>query len=705
MNAMNQNRLDQILIRLGYATEEQITNALQQQKMHGGRIGTHLLRNKDIDAKQLAEALSEQFGIPAYEPDKHSVDKEFVKTLPTELITGNEALPIQYDPSSGILTLVVTDPKNDAALAAVQRNVKCSKMILLVAPEGVFVDLVVGLGIEAQIGGMLQKVELPDLFEQSQAPVAKIETPVQEAKETPARPQVLLVSSQAFLKNFLVPIFEREETGLLVSADEKEVREHLTSEQVRKVLVSEDLAPQVRDWSRQRPSTLPGLDIVEFRSISESLLDSLVSYSGMYRSLTQSLRLLTEAYAEFAVFFPPYDLLRENVGNLAQALEMNRAAVDVLQLTALLIVPTQISAAEDDTLPSPEENYAGIDWHQTLEQVKSLELPWPIEDLIRAFREILSERVNLKEFAAQDPEMALSGQILALVWHHFYSVVRAAGRADDFFLTVKSELRDKSGLLARSEVVEAYLRLIETSSENLGPTANFQVLIVGKEDASLLQFGTRLRYLGYQPLPVDSVEEAAEMCDRQPPGAIFIHEPSFPKEMLISASLFKKKEAVPLYAITTESDPSKTLTLFDAGFDDVFSQPYNMDLIAARLRKSTTVERTKPAAPGTFQAPFSAFSFTDLLQGMSQGLKSVKIDLSNSQGDKAVIHLFRGQLVYALCGELQGPDAVYAVIAWMEDGEFVVEPSEDFPEQNIQMSLESVLMEGCRLLDEARAGL
>jgi DNA-binding response OmpR family regulator len=422
----------------------------------------------------------------------------------------------------------------------------------------------------------------------------------------------------------------------------------------------------------------------------------------MYQSLTQSLKIITEAHASQAAFTPPYDLLREDIRGLAQTLEMNRLVIDALQLAALLIVPTKTSVATKNLVSSPEDDFAGIDWQRTFGQAKFIQFPWPVENALRAFREILSERVNLKELAARDPEMALAAQIMAIVWYHFYGVSREPIHSDSYALTVKTELRKKSSLLARSEVIEAYLRLIERSSEDLRATAYYQLFIVGKNDHNLMQFATRLRHLGYHPIHIGSLEEAARMTERQPPTAIFIHEPSFPKEMLICSSLFKKKESVSLYAITIENDPSKVLNLFDAGFDDVFLFPHNMDIVAARLRK-TTKEAQKPGRPGSFQAAFSAFSLTDLLQGLSQGLKSVKVDLVRSNGTKATIYLNRGQLEHAACGEFRGPEAIYEVITWLDDGEFFVEPAEEFPEQNIAMPLESVLMEGCRILDESNA--
>jgi hypothetical protein len=61
-------------------------------------------------------------------------------------------------------------------------------------------------------------------------------------------------------------------------------------------------------------------------------------------------------------------------------------------------------------------------------------------------------------------------------------------------------------------------------------------------------------------------------------------------------------------------------------------------------------------------------------------------------------------MVHATLGEVQGEEAVYRVIAWEDQGEFTVREESRFPEATIQVSPESVLMEGCRLLDESKRG-
>ncbi len=81
----------------------------------------------------------------------------------------------------------------------------------------------------------------------------------------------------------------------------------------------------------------------------------------------------------------------------------------------------------------------------------------------------------------------------------------------------------------------------------------------------------------------------------------------------------------------------------------------------------------------------------------------MRISLIRSNGEQAVIYLDQGNLVNASSGQLQGSDAICRVITWEEDGEYTVQPAAEFPTANISLPLESILMEGCRVLDESRA--
>ena len=117
-------RLDKILLDLGYVTEDQIKQALQRQKSHGGRFGSHLVYFKFITEEQLSHALSLQQEMHPFNPEKQQIHFDAVKRIPSELAERNLLLPIQFDEETGTLTLAIADPGNREGIEATRRMFK-----------------------------------------------------------------------------------------------------------------------------------------------------------------------------------------------------------------------------------------------------------------------------------------------------------------------------------------------------------------------------------------------------------------------------------------------------------------------------------------------------------------------------------------------------------------------------------------------------
>lgn len=690
------NRLDQILLRLGFATEEQITAALQRQGAEGGRLGTHLLRAGAVTAEQLSRALSEQCGVPAFSPGRHRVDAGLLARMPAELVSTTLMLPVGHDPSSGVLSVVAVDPGDEEALAEIRRHLQCAAVELFVTPEATFDGLVAQYLPAADApDGAAAGIALPDLFAREEEEAR--DSAEGADPELPAEaPEVLMVSGQVFLQNFLAPIFEREGLRLVTTADPAEASACLNRGACERVLVERDMAAAFGTWVRQGAVPSPRGEVGQFAGVSAALCDNPVPYAAMHESLVQSLKMAAESHLADDGGTPPYDLLCGDCRELGTKVELNRLALDGLELAVLLLVPG--TAGPEDT----ESTGHGLDWQRTLARARSLHHPWQLESVLDAFRELLSERVNLDEFASRDSEVALAAQVLAMVWHHHRGDGRRRARRTEDTATLRTRLRSKTGLLATTGVVEAYVGLLEDADLPLHAAAYHQLFVVGRGQPLLTRFAARLRHLGYHTVLVEDLEEARTMCERFSPSAVFLHAASFPEAA--GRDVFAAVSPLLVFALTTAREPAAILELFDAGYDDVFALPHDFDIIAARVRKALQAHleaSLAPANPGGFRAAFTALAFTDLLQALSQSLKTVRITLSRGE-EEAVVHLDRGELRHAVCGGRSGVEAIYAIIGWEEDGEFSVEPVSDCPPDNVGATLESILMEGCRLLDESR---
>ncbi len=704
MTDMKIARLDQILYRLGYVADEQIKQALQRQKSHRGRLGTHLLFFKFINEEQLAHALSLQHQVPAFIPSEHKISKSIIKRFSVALAEKHQVLPINCSPDGKILTLIVADPEDTRAIEAARHALHCTDVNKYVTPESVLRNIITQCyRREDKDPDVTQIIELPELFNEESDTLDESTLCAVEG-ENPDIRKVLMVSRTIFLKNFLCPIFERDGYNLSVLSDREDISSMLQQPQLEHVLVSPDMAEEYDSWIRRAKIPIPQAEVTKFSTVSGALIENPVPYDVIIQSLFRSMQIIAEMRSSECMETAPYDLMRKDIDNLAGSVGLTRLAVDGLQIAVLLLVPQWDPCCEISTLQGERNHSFFIDIDKSLEYARSLRFPWSIEDVLSAFLELLSERRNPDEANVSDKDIALAAQVLVLVWYRHISIRTIKDSPEENIRVIKSGLREKSGRLARSEVVETYIRLIE-QSENLFTAPYHQLFLVGTANQTIDRFATRLKHLGYRIVATDSLKEAEQMCERLSPTAIFVYDECYPEEIFECSELFRHTTSVLLYAITSECNPSHTLNLFDAGFDDVFIPPHDFDIIAARVNKSIKgITQAEPMASkqGGFSASFKAFAFTDLIQALGQSLKSVHINLVKGSGEKADIYMNQGKIVCATCGEMTGAEVIYHIITWEEDGAFTVEPAEQFPEGNISVSNDAILMEGVRLLDESR---
>ncbi|HSB60665.1 MAG TPA: response regulator [Vicinamibacteria bacterium] len=108
---------------------------------------------------------------------------------------------------------------------------------------------------------------------------------------------------------------------------------------------------------------------------------------------------------------------------------------------------------------------------------------------------------------------------------------------------------------------------------------------------------------------------------------------------------------------------------------------------------------------GALEGRIEVFGAPGVVQILNQGgVTGVLTARSQAEGGEAAVFGFRqGEIVSAACQEHSGPDAVYAFLAW-ERGQFRFVPGDPGAGAPIAQSVEHLLLEGCRLLDESRRG-
>jgi len=104
-------RLGQLLLDRGGISPEQLSRALAQQRLVGGRLGTCLLETNGLDERQLLRALSEQLHVPfADVDDLRNVAPEVLSLLPAKVARRCRAIPFRH--LGGQLSLAMLDVRD-----------------------------------------------------------------------------------------------------------------------------------------------------------------------------------------------------------------------------------------------------------------------------------------------------------------------------------------------------------------------------------------------------------------------------------------------------------------------------------------------------------------------------------------------------------------------------------------------------------------
>jgi len=168
---------------------------------------------------------------------------------------------------------------------------------------------------------------------------------------------------------------------------------------------------------------------------------------------------------------------------------------------------------------------------------------------------------------------------------------------------------------------------------------------------------------------------------------------------------------MPLLFISGSDKYKERYRALQIGADDFLSKnmPIRELLMRIQLLMTRYSDLSGEQKPGTtevagaFQGRIEVFGAPALLQMCSQGrLTGLFTALAEDTANTATVMGFReGDIISATAGASTGPDGVYAFLGW-EKGSFKFTPGDPGTGEPLAQSVEHLLLEGCRILDESR---
>jgi len=130
-------RTGELFVERGVLTTEQLNRALSHQKAHGGRLGQVIIhlgfRGQEEIEKEIAFALTVQYGVPYLSLDQYEIDQGIVKLIPETI--ARQYLVIAVDQIGGALSVAMADPGLAGAIEEIEAYTQCAVQPCISTPS------------------------------------------------------------------------------------------------------------------------------------------------------------------------------------------------------------------------------------------------------------------------------------------------------------------------------------------------------------------------------------------------------------------------------------------------------------------------------------------------------------------------------------------------------------------------------------------
>ncbi len=110
--------LGQLLLWNKIITQEQLDEALEEQKRTKKKLGTILIEKGYVDEKTLNEFLSKQYGVESIDLNSIEIPREVIKKVPAQIAKKYVLIPVAIE--NGRLKIAISDPTNIFAIDEVR---------------------------------------------------------------------------------------------------------------------------------------------------------------------------------------------------------------------------------------------------------------------------------------------------------------------------------------------------------------------------------------------------------------------------------------------------------------------------------------------------------------------------------------------------------------------------------------------------------
>lgn len=689
-------RIDEILLWQGLVNEEQIKTALEYQREHGGRLGSHLVRLGFVTEAQLLGGLARQFDCEAVVLSEVAIEPEAIATVPANFALARTVMPFAFDQSSNTISIACEDPTDDTLIEELKFIAGDKQIKLFVAAEMSLRSAIAEYYL-ATAATRYTVPEQPDAAESSDSDECVCD------EDMIHRGTVLLVTDDLEDDRPLQQALQNEAFRVVCSDSADDAIDLIGSQTFQAVFIRDTVPGNYIDLIDRLRKLSPSTAVRYYESPGRMLLSE-GGYQATGDLVIRNMQLFT------TLLSTREQTSGNHAGTVGKYVDKLCRRMELPDKDRLSIVSAaylhDISRFYYGESKSASDCCTRV--QMTARLLDSLNYPPLVVGILKSMYIDLEQK-----YTRRLPIEALGGSIVTIVDVFCEHVSFEKRMSLDKFETARNNLLSLSGRMFLSEVVEAFLELVETEiliePDKKGRTFN-QVLMYCEDMDYLSAISGRLKEENFRPVALDNVDKFVEMYQRSRPDImILLQEGRASKASSLVNNLTDRGvevATVPTYLVTSRQAAAELAPMLDLGLEDIFPIENSLDLLVVKLQKLRTRiqesadHRTAEPNEGVTAGNLEDMNLVDLLQAMGPSCRTAKIKIT-SDGSKLTLCLDKGRIVFAEGDKKVGAEAVYEGVSW-NTGKWIVQPlaKDELPEPNNDTSNEALLMEGYRRLDK-----
>ncbi len=449
------------------------------------------------------------------------------------------------------------------------------------------------------------------------------------------------------------------------------------------------------------------VDIEEFlKFINDSLKNENVLYRELSEAKKFSYAIADRLLQIFAVndryFFNNDHMVSELSGKIAVRMGLEESIVEAIRMASLLrdlgrVVIHQQILEETKRLDQTELTPIKAHPIHTMQILRHVRFPWNLDSIISQHHEHYDG--SGYPMGLKGREISIGARIINVADAYYAMTTDRPYRRALHKDKAISEIRKSAGSQFDPEVVEVFLSVIgeEASDTNIKK----RILIFERElnVAAMIKLGTAADDIEVIHA-TSSIEAISRMRQRDPQVIIADTEALEAETFMRFYQTARQTVAAGRHFLLIVPD-KEYMKRFDEETDYVV-KPVHMDQITAKI-KDLLFEMAEPPRREEMRGltgKIEDFSLTDIIQILSLGLKTAKVEITH-ENEKGMLYLLRGKIVHASAGTLRGPEAFFELIKW-EKGNFFILHGQTTNDVNVTLDTMHLLMEACASLDNAQ---